>query len=519
MSRYRAGRLAMERMAREMSMAYLSQNNVPGSSRAAHLLRRARKSDIDELRFTYFGHQRLYADSKEADTAAVAYFGARDRATAQDQPDAPRDPAAGQPKHWRTRPASDRHPVRQRGAPGASTTTTRDKEWREEWRTTPADGQPDRLPSKVQITPDHARRAGQGAAVPHRGAACGHASAAAHTASRADPQPAAAARRRGQAAARLRTRGRLMEPYRPWFTVTIAVIGAAAGDRLQRRASTWRRRQQRRHAARRVPGAARADAARADCLVGVQASLSPSSCQVRSSREIARHVRDHRLRRLPGQGLRRRRRGAGRARRPGRAWTCPACRAWAPARGPCFDLNITSEEGKYTLNCGGGRGRPPTRRPAERVAAALGADPAAALRSHVQTSRTATGCRSPARTCRGRIIDWTDVDEQRYEPPATRPAPEDVVRPRPGPLRAAQPLLGHARGAQPGARGRRGLLGGLRRDASRSTAAARCKVLASAIRPEDWPLVAAMMRGLGQGPDHGQRPQQALVAQQVAGMA
>jgi len=31
-------------------------------------------ADLDELRFSWFGHQRLRADRPEADTAVVSYF-------------------------------------------------------------------------------------------------------------------------------------------------------------------------------------------------------------------------------------------------------------------------------------------------------------------------------------------------------------------------------------------------------------------------------------------------------------
>jgi type II secretion system protein J len=84
MSRYRVGRLAMDRILRDVQMAYLSKNIVPGTEQTPRtFFEGTRQKDIDELRFTYFGHQRLYADSKEADTAAVGYFGMRDKADAR----------------------------------------------------------------------------------------------------------------------------------------------------------------------------------------------------------------------------------------------------------------------------------------------------------------------------------------------------------------------------------------------------------------------------------------------------
>lgn len=149
-SRFRAGRIAMDRILRDVTMAFLSQNNIPGLEPRT-LFDGVRKTDIDELRFSYFGHQRLYADAKEADTAAVGYFGMRDR----------EDPRKLDLMRRETRRLqADRsdnitgetdllcddvvrlelsyyHPER--------------KEWLDTWRTTAADGFPNRLPSKVLI--------------------------------------------------------------------------------------------------------------------------------------------------------------------------------------------------------------------------------------------------------------------------------------------------------------------------------------------------------------------------------
>ena len=80
MARYRVARLAMDRILRDVQMAYLSNNAIPGTEQTPRTyFDGVHRPDIDELRFTYFGHQRLYAESKEGDTAAVGYFGQRDK--------------------------------------------------------------------------------------------------------------------------------------------------------------------------------------------------------------------------------------------------------------------------------------------------------------------------------------------------------------------------------------------------------------------------------------------------------
>jgi general secretion pathway protein J len=152
MSRYRAARVAMDRIIRDVGMAYLSTNTVPGTEQTPRTyFDGLRKSDIDELRFTYFGHQRLYADSKEADTAAVGYLGLRDR----------RDPRKLNLMRRETRRLqADRF----ENTTGETDLLCDDvvrlelsyyhpdrKEWLETWRTTSADGFPNRLPAKVRV--------------------------------------------------------------------------------------------------------------------------------------------------------------------------------------------------------------------------------------------------------------------------------------------------------------------------------------------------------------------------------
>jgi general secretion pathway protein J len=150
-ARYRTVRLALERMSREISMAYLSQNEIPQTDHRT-LFSGKRKGNTDELRFSYFGHQRLYQDANEADTAQVVYYADRNyydsrktdlyrRETrrlqylkAEDQPNEVDvvcdDIIAFRLDYW----------------------DARDKQWREEWVTDSADGQLDRLPGRVRIT-------------------------------------------------------------------------------------------------------------------------------------------------------------------------------------------------------------------------------------------------------------------------------------------------------------------------------------------------------------------------------
>jgi general secretion pathway protein J len=150
--RYRTVRLALDRMARELAMAYVSQDEDTLQPERRTRMVGKRHSDVDELMFSYFGHQRLYQDANECDTALVAYYGARDRDNSRKTNLMRRE----------TRRLSNYKVDDQPGAADIVCDDVirlqidywdqRDKKWREEWLTTTADGQPDRLPSKVRIT-------------------------------------------------------------------------------------------------------------------------------------------------------------------------------------------------------------------------------------------------------------------------------------------------------------------------------------------------------------------------------
>jgi general secretion pathway protein J len=149
--RYHTVRLAMERMSREIGMAYLSQNEDTGQQERRTFFVGKRTGDVDELRFSMFGHQRLYADANEGDTSQVVYYGGRDRD----------DSSRSNLMRRETRRLQNVRPELASGGAEIlcddvvslrfSYWDAREKKWREDWNTVTADGQPDRLPTKVRI--------------------------------------------------------------------------------------------------------------------------------------------------------------------------------------------------------------------------------------------------------------------------------------------------------------------------------------------------------------------------------
>ena len=151
-SRYHTVRLALERLARETTQAYLSQNEDTGQQERRTFFVGKRRSDVDELRFSMFGHQRLYQDANEADTSQVLWYGVHDHD----------DSRKVNLMRRETRRLSNLKPELAAGESDIICDDVlrlridywdgRDKQWRDDWSTLSADGQVDRLPSKVKFT-------------------------------------------------------------------------------------------------------------------------------------------------------------------------------------------------------------------------------------------------------------------------------------------------------------------------------------------------------------------------------
>jgi general secretion pathway protein J len=148
--RYRTVRLALDRMARELAMAFLSQNEDTSQPERRTRFTGKINGNMHDLTFSYFGHQRLYEDAPEADSAVVSYYSELDKQT-----------HTMNLWHRESRRLGYLKPEDLAGESDIvcddvvklviTYWDSRDKQWREEWNTTSADGQPDRLPSKAKI--------------------------------------------------------------------------------------------------------------------------------------------------------------------------------------------------------------------------------------------------------------------------------------------------------------------------------------------------------------------------------
>lgn len=71
-------RVALLRMAREIEMAYLSENHTPSITEPRTRMVGVSRPDVDELTFSAFAHQRLRGGVPESDTSNISYYGGRD---------------------------------------------------------------------------------------------------------------------------------------------------------------------------------------------------------------------------------------------------------------------------------------------------------------------------------------------------------------------------------------------------------------------------------------------------------
>lgn len=78
-ARYHNVRVAMNRMSRELSMAFLTSDRRHGPERMWKTIFKSEDgSPFQKLHFTAFAHQVLRANAKESDQSEISYFGATD---------------------------------------------------------------------------------------------------------------------------------------------------------------------------------------------------------------------------------------------------------------------------------------------------------------------------------------------------------------------------------------------------------------------------------------------------------
>jgi general secretion pathway protein J len=163
LDRHHVVHAALERMAREISMAYVSSqlNASPSLQVVRTAFVGTDRGDEDRLDFTSFSHERRFRNSHESDQNEISYFIARDP-----------EERSSRVLVRREQHRIDDDPTRG----GATQILVHDVEgleieyfdpttslWTRSWNTQQAAGQPNRLPAQVKIAitiPDWRRRRG-----------------------------------------------------------------------------------------------------------------------------------------------------------------------------------------------------------------------------------------------------------------------------------------------------------------------------------------------------------------------
>jgi general secretion pathway protein J len=151
-SRYHQIRMAMNRMAKEISMTFLSTHDDPNTNRPRTFFIVEKDSRGDYLMFSSLAHQRLNEDAKECDQSVISYYLAPD----------PDDKAVMNLMRRETRRLGVERPKEDGQAHILLEDVKRlefaffddrpeKNDWIESWDTQKVDGQPNRLPAKVRI--------------------------------------------------------------------------------------------------------------------------------------------------------------------------------------------------------------------------------------------------------------------------------------------------------------------------------------------------------------------------------
>ena len=148
--RYHQIRLAMSRMAREISMAYISKNDQMGTTNPRTMFVGKRETSVDDLMFSNLSHLRMRENAKECDQGVIRYYEASDP-DMKDQTNLMRreHQRLGALKPGEEAPAFIM--IEGIEALHFDYFDEQANEWKESWSTLSADGQPDRLPTKVRI--------------------------------------------------------------------------------------------------------------------------------------------------------------------------------------------------------------------------------------------------------------------------------------------------------------------------------------------------------------------------------
>jgi prepilin-type N-terminal cleavage/methylation domain-containing protein len=152
--RYRNVRAAEARIERDLSMAFLTENEDSTSVEKRSFFVGESSMSYDTVRFATLAHQRLMADANESEQAYIHYFTGPDPDDKQLTHLYRRETRrlANPNERWDTVPGDTDVLISGISKFKLSYWNLADKEWEETWSTLSADGKQGKLPDRVRIT-------------------------------------------------------------------------------------------------------------------------------------------------------------------------------------------------------------------------------------------------------------------------------------------------------------------------------------------------------------------------------
>ena len=145
-------RVAMNRMAKDLSSAYISGNEDKSLDNRRTLLVSKENSPVDELRLSSLGHLTLWANANESEQTLISYHAVRDREDSGKTNLVRRESRRLSNEPWESEPAEVDLLLRDVERVAFEYFDPRDNEWQDSWDSTGADAENGRLPERVRIT-------------------------------------------------------------------------------------------------------------------------------------------------------------------------------------------------------------------------------------------------------------------------------------------------------------------------------------------------------------------------------
>lgn len=145
-------RLALSRMADDLSSAYLSANeNQRRSVSHRRTLFLGKETSEAILRFSSLSHAVMWADANESEQTMIAYFTESDPEDSSKTNLLRRESRRLSDENWKQVPAQVDLLMRDIESVRFEYYDWKDEEWKDRWDSTATDGEKDRLPTRVRV--------------------------------------------------------------------------------------------------------------------------------------------------------------------------------------------------------------------------------------------------------------------------------------------------------------------------------------------------------------------------------